>query len=245
VEEDNRASTGLVEKFGFTRDRRIRWFSLPPSLNTVDRILSDAYGHQNWWPAETPFEMMVGAILTQNTAWTNVEKALSNFETTIDARYLLDLPVEALEKRIRPSGLYRQKALRLKRLAAWYLERGNDLDQLKALDGEKLRNELLAIKGIGPETADSILLYALEKPFFVVDAYTRRLLTRLGYEFPKGYEGLRRKIEAQFTSVRPDEVGAYGDFHALIIRLAKLHCKATPICAGCPLRSVCRTGEEN
>ncbi len=245
VEEGNQASTALVEKFGFVPDRRVRWFSLPPSIETIDRLLEETFGHQNWWPADTPFEMMVGAILTQNTAWTNVEKALANLAPLIDAQQILDLPLDDLEQRIRPSGLYRQKAQRLKRLATWFQEHPGGLEALKRTAPDKLRSELLSLKGVGPETADSILLYALGMPYFVVDTYTRRFLSRLGYKLPKGYEGLRRKVEGQFDTEGRDRVDAYGDFHARIIRHGKAYCRAKPQCADCPLTRSCRYAEEN
>ncbi len=205
-------------------------------LKIVFETLLKAYGPQRWWPAQTPFEMMVGAILTQNTAWTNVEKALANFGDHLTPAFIRDTPPEELAACIRSSGYHNQKALKLKALTLWYGRHDDDIDRVRALDGELLRHELLAIKGVGGETADSILTYALDKPFFVVDAYTRRLLHRYGYNLPKTYEGLRKAIEGQL----PRELALYNEFHALIVRQAKEFCRAKPLCEGCPLGDGCQ-----
>lgn len=205
-------------------------------LADIYRLLFAAYGPQHWWPATTPYEMMVGAILTQNTAWTNVEKALTNLGERLNPEYILAAPSEELAAAIRSSGYHNQKAIRLKTLTEWYGEYGCDIEKVQLADGNVLREELLGLKGVGGETADSILLYALNKPFFVVDAYTRRILQRLGYPLPSTYDGIRKAIEDNV----PEELQLYNEFHALIVRHAKEHCRVKPLCAGCPLEERCR-----
>lgn len=198
--------------------------------------LLNTYGQRHWWPAQTPFEMMVGAILTQNTTWHNVEKAIGNFGECLTPEYIASVNQEELAQVIRPSGYYNQKAIKLKDLTQWYERYSCDVNQAMQMDGQFIRSELLAVKGVGPETADSILLYALNKPFFVVDSYTRRILTRLGYDIPNNYDGLRLNIQASL----PQDVYLYGEFHALIVEHAKRHCKKTPSCEGCPVEDICK-----
>ncbi|QDR79405.1 endonuclease III domain-containing protein [Sporomusa termitida] len=205
-------------------------------LYELYNTLLTAYGQRNWWPAETPFEMMAGAILTQNTTWTNVEKALTNLGDRLSPAFIAGVQTEELAQLIRSSGYYNQKALKLKALTQWYEKYEYNIKIAAAGDGEALRAELLAVKGIGRETADSILLYALNKPFFVVDTYTKRLLHRLGYDLPATYDGLRLQLEAHL----PQDVYLYGEFHGLIVEHAKRHCKKQPACAGCPVAGCCR-----
>ncbi|MCX7781277.1 MAG: endonuclease III domain-containing protein [Negativicutes bacterium] len=197
--------------------------------------LLKAYGPRNWWPAQTPFEMMVGAVLTQNTSWKNVEKAIANFGDRLTPAFIAEALPEEIACIIRPSGYYNQKAIKLKALTAWYQRYGCDIGKARQANGEQLRGELLAVKGIGPETADAILLYALYKPFFVVDAYTRRILHRLGYEVPQAYESVRGMFEANL----PRDVYLYNEFHALLVEHAKRHCQKQPACGRCPLEAVC------
>ncbi len=204
-------------------------------LITVYRTLFHAYGEQHWWPARTPFEMMAGAILTQNTAWGNVEHAIAAFGDNLTPAFLLSCDDATLASLIRPSGCYNQKAKRLKTLAAWYMGYGGDIHRVRAANGEQLRAELLALNGIGHETAYSMLLYAFDKPYFVVDAYTRRLFSRLGYTLPTQYDALRLLIEQAI----PQDIALYNEFHALIVTHAKHHCKAKPACTGCPLAARC------
>ena len=154
-----------------------------PTLREVYRRLLDALGPQQWWPGETPFEVMVGAVLTQNTNWSNVEKAIQNLRDAglLDPAAMAGTAPETLAELIRPSGYYRQKSGRLARMAAWLSDTaGGKVERLRKMPADGLRRQLLALSGIGPETADSILLYALDKPVFVVDAYTFRVLTRHG-----------------------------------------------------------------
>ncbi len=194
------------------------------------------FGPQHWWPGDSPFEIMVGAVLTQNTNWQNVAAAISNLkeEGLLSFVALESLPPEVLAEKIRPSGYYRLKAGRLQSLLAFI--RAEYDGELDAFLGDRLpgvREKLLAVKGIGPETADSILLYAAEKPVFVVDAYTHRILARHGLIFEEaGYHD----IQEQFTSGLPEDVPLYNEYHALLVRLGKERCrKGAPLCAGCPL----------
>ncbi len=203
----------------------------------VFRALLERYGPQHWWPGEGPFEVMVGAVLTQNTAWENVERAIARLKAAgaLDARVIAASEPRRLAEWIRPAGYFNVKARRLQAFCAWYLERGG-LEALRRQPTETLRADLLAVHGIGPETADDILLYALGRPVFVIDAYTRRLFARLGLVGEDwGYERLR----AWFEDGLPREVPLFNEYHALIVRHAKEHCRKRPRCAGCPLASRC------
>ncbi|MEA3274831.1 MAG: endonuclease III domain-containing protein [Pseudomonadota bacterium] len=206
-------------------------------MHAVFRALLAAHGPQHWWPADSPFEVMVGAILTQNTSWTNVTRALAGLRDRIslDARAILSLPTEELAKGIRPAGYFNVKAQRLQAFCRGYLESGG-FERLSRLQTPELRRWLLAIHGVGPETADDILLYAFERPVFVVDAYTRRVFTRLGLlEGGEGYEAIRHRLEA---SLGPD-TGLFNEYHALIVRHGKQTCRGRPLCDGCCLTGVC------
>ena len=201
--------------------------------------LYEAYGRQDWWPASDPFEMIVGAILTQRTAWRNVEQALRRLEGfgLLDAKALDDAPVKRVAEAIRPAGFYNAKAGKLKAFAAHLIGRhSGDLERMFAVPGDALRDELLGLHGIGEETADAILVYAARKPSFVVDAYTRRLLVRFGWIVGDEPYGALREL---FLDALPRDVGLLGEFHALIVRHGKVHCRAAPSCSGCPVRSVC------
>lgn len=180
------------------------------------------YGPQNWWPADTPFEVMAGAVLTQNTAWTNVEKAIKNLKQVncLTPERILTLDDKQLARLIRPSGYFNIKAKRLKNLCAWLPDKQGY--QIKRhWQTNKLRESILSVNGIGPETADDILLYAFERPVFVIDVYSRRLLARLGLiNGNEKYETLR----AFFEMALPADVPLYNEFHALIVRHAKEKC---------------------
>ena len=208
-------------------------------MDIYERLLGK-YGHRNWWPAETPFEVMVGAILTQNTAWGNVEKAIRNLNraNALEPGVIAALPVEKLERLIQPSGYFRQKAGRLKCFAL-YLENqyAGDLGLLFSGSLENIREELLARNGIGPETADSILLYAGHLPSFVVDAYTIRIFSRLGI-----FNGNEKYAEVRsfFMNHLPADSQLFNEYHALIVEHGKATCKKrNPLCADCPLREEC------
>jgi len=212
-------------------------------IRQVYQKLYSFYGPQNWWPAETPFEVCVGAILTQNTSWKNVERAINNLknEDVLSPEKILALPTEKLAELIKPSGFYRQKAAYLKNLCRLLVSVGG-LGNLKSLPAEEARKLLLNVKGIGRETADSILLYALEKPVFVVDAYTKRLFYRLKLLSSERtpYEQVRRKVEESFKSLPHDEkVNTFNEFHALIVKHCKELCRKSPLCKNCFLKSKC------
>jgi len=209
-------------------------------LRSIYQLLLDRYGPQHWWPAETPFEMAIGAILTQNTNWPNVEKAIANLRdaAALSSEAICFLPRLDLESLIRPSGFFRQKAERLA-LFSCYLHdhyQGN-LELMLQQPPEPLRRELLTLKGIGPETADSILLYAGGHPSFVVDAYTDRLFSRLG--LLAGGENYQ-DIQAFFMQRLPREAQLFNEFHALIVSHCKQHCRKQPRCSDCPLEKICR-----
>jgi endonuclease-3 related protein len=205
------------------------------TLQEFYEALSRAYGPQHWWPGESPTEIVIGAILTQNTNWQNVEKAIAQLRAAklLDWAALRDAPVEALAETIRPAGYYNVKARRLKNFVTWLWERyeGN-LDSLRDIPLDRLREELLSVNGIGRETADSILLYALERPTFVVDAYTARLARRhrLLDEEPD-YE----RLKALFEDHLPSDAKLFNEYHALIVAVGKRHCKSQARCEGCPL----------
>jgi len=206
----------------------------------LDALLA-AYGPQHWWPAQSPFEVMVGAVLTQNTAWINVERGLDRLRVrlggpeVLDAGPILALPEAELAECLRPVGYFNVKARRLRSFCTEYLAEGG-LAGLGRLDTQALRHRLLAIDGVGPETADDMLLYAFDRPVFVVDAYTRRLGGRLGLlDADAGYETIRHAFE---RALGPD-VPLFNEYHALIVRHAKDLCRTRPRCQGCCLRSLC------
>ena len=203
-------------------------------LEELYQRLWEAFGPQGWWPGETPFEVAVGAILTQNTNWNNVALAIRALKDhdLLEPQALHDLPEAELAQLIRPAGYYNIKARRIKNFLDFLANHfGNSLGQMAAADLSDLRPALLTIKGVGPETADSILLYALAKPTFVVDAYTFRILSRHGL-IPEAcaYEDLRQ----WFMEHLPAEVDLYQEFHALLVRLGKEWCRPQPRCANCP-----------
>ena len=206
-------------------------------LQTVYRQLLSQHGRQHWWPADTPFEVMVGAILTQNTAWTNVERAIGNLkrENLLSAELISRCPTAHLADFLRPSGYFNVKADRLKQFCTWYVEMGG-YERLKFHSTRGLRHRLLAVKGIGPETADDMLLYAFERAVFVVDAYTRRLFSRLGWiKGDEPYETLRLGFERALGR----NVKQYNEFHALSVKHAKDICQTRPRCSGCSLNAWC------
>ena len=204
-------------------------------LYDIYNMLYISYGMQYWWPADSVFEMMVGAILTQNTSWSNVERALNNFGSNLTPDYIINCQMEELCAIIRPSGFFNQKAPRLKSLAQWFKKYNYDIEQIKSENHEKIRNELLQINGVGYETADSIMLYAFDKPYLVIDAYTIRIFTRLGFDLPKDYESIRNYFENRL----PYRNALFNEFHALVVKHAKLFCKTKPACEECSLKGVC------
>jgi len=214
-----------------------------PALRAVYRQLYGCYGDQHWWPGDSRFEIMVGAVLTQNAAWTNVERAIDNLKRAhaLDAATIMAVSSRRLARWLRPSGYFNVKAKRLRNLCRWLLEQGG-IRALARLDTRELRDGLLSVNGVGPETADDIVLYAFGRPVFVIDAYTRRLFARLGMiGGSEGYETLRHWFEA---SLGPD-AALYNEYHALIVHHAKHVCKSRPACAACVLRRRCGHGKAN
>ncbi len=209
---------------------------------TLNRVLPDIYhklferfGPQHWWPAQEPFEVIVGAILTQSTAWTNVEKAIANLKAAgkLSPGALRRLPEAELAALIHPCGYYNIKARKLKTFVDWFGERYNDnLEKLFSGDIVSVRRELLGVNGIGEETADSILLYAGNKPVFVIDAYTRRIIERLGLAPQNNSYAAYQSL---FMSNLLTDVKLFNEFHALLVRLGKEHCRKRPLCDGCCL----------
>jgi len=205
-------------------------------LRLVYRALFRHFGPQHWWPGRTRLEMCVGAILTQNTAWINVKHAIRNLRKAraLNLAALHAVPLAQLAAWIRPAGYFNVKARRLRAFTTLVAERfGGKLEKLLALPTVQLRATLLEVKGIGPETADSIVLYAAERPVFVVDAYTRRFLQRhdwIGAKAP--YD----EIAALFAARLPCAVALFNEYHALIVALGKLFCRPRPLCKKCPLR---------
>jgi endonuclease-3 related protein len=206
----------------------------------VHRRLLKAFGPQGWWPMQNGFsppewEVCVGAILTQNTSWKNVEKALTELKEAgiITPQKTMKVRNHNLKNFIRSSGYYTQKTRRLKALAEFVSQFEGEKSFLKGVD----RKDLMLIHGIGPETADSIMLYAAGKKFFVVDAYTRRIFSRMGMVPEKwDYE----KVRLFFEKGLPKDAGVYKEFHGLIVRLAKQNCRKAPLCGSCPLLDVCK-----
>ncbi len=206
-------------------------------LSIYDRLYSH-FGPQHWWPGETPFEVAVGAILTQNTNWGNVEKAILNLkkEGKLNAPALYKLPQEKLSLLIRPAGYFNIKAKRLKHFVSFLMEYyGGRISNMRREDTETIRGRLLGVNGIGPETADSIILYALEKPVFVIDAYTKRILSRHNImDHDKIYDSFQRL----FHSTLRRDVHLFNEYHALFVMAAKEYCRTKPLCSMCPLQGV-------
>jgi endonuclease-3 related protein len=207
-------------------------------LMAVYKLLFKVLGPQHWWPGDTPFEISVGAILTQNTNWGNVEKAIKNLKVArvLNAKKIHDMPANSLAALIRPAGYFNIKAKRLKAFISFLMDNYHgSMATMKRQDGHMLREKLLEVNGIGPETADSILLYALGKPIFVIDAYTRRVLSRHKImEHDKSYEEFQ---ELFHLSLRKDPK-LFNEYHALFVALGKSYCKPRPLCERCPLNSL-------
>ncbi len=217
--------------------------SLKDKLLLIYHLLYKSYGKQNWWPVDKDYhrkmgtdpreEIVIGAILTQNTAWKNVEKALENLKNAqaLSFEGILNMPIEKLQELIRPAGYFRLKAKRLKEVVGAL----TPVDKVKTIG----REELLSINGVGRETADVILLYAGERPFFVIDAYTRRIVNRV-LSVDGSYEDLRGFFETNL----PKDVELYKEFHALLDEHAKRFCRKVPVCEGCPLTELCEYSQK-
>lgn len=211
-------------------------------IKSVYQTLHKAYGTQQWWPADSRFEIMVGAVLTQNTAWRNVELAIDNLKqaSALSAEAILESSHEQLAAWIKPSGYFNIKAKRLRNFCQWYIEQGG-YDALKHLGTNSLRQRLLTVNGIGPETADDIILYAFSRKVFVIDAYTRRIFSRLGIsDADTDYERLREIFEKALSK---EQVKLFNEYHALIVMHGKDVCRVKPRCDECCLAKSCkRTG---
>jgi endonuclease-3 related protein len=218
------------------------------------KILQNEFKELNWWPVDLKyhkkrqtdprFEIIVGAILTQNTAWSNVEKALTNLklDNIIDLEGIIKTDVKKLEEIIRPSGFFKQKAQRLKVVADHFrVNYDNNLDNFFNKNFNHIREELLSINGIGPETADSILLYAGKKPIFVVDAYTKRISKRIPLNAGNSYDEIQNYFQKNLSNnfSKEELPKVYGELHAAIVMLAKNYCKKKPDCSNCPLKKQC------
>jgi len=234
----------VAKKSGETGKKKVGRGASLSFLAVYEHLLA-CYGAQHWWPGDTPFEIMVGAVLTQNTAWTNVEKAIANLKDmrALEATAIVAAEHSRLAHWLTPSGYFNVKAQRLKNFCAWYLEQGG-YGRLKTWPTSRLRAGLLAVNGVGPETADDILLYAFARPVFVIDAYTRRIFSRLGLVDPGlSYEAMRRLFEEALGS----ESGArkqaltrlYNEYHALIVVHGKEVCRKRPRCELCCLAKEC------
>ncbi|GHV47727.1 endonuclease [Clostridia bacterium] len=211
-------------------------------VSQIYETLLARYGDLHWWPSRTlsaglrSYEIIVGAVLTQNTMWSNVEKAIANFGDNLNPQYVVDTDVADLIEIIRPAGFFNQKAVYLKAVTAWYSKYHYDVPTVQKEPLAKVRAELLATTGVGQETADSILLYGFGFPTFVIDAYTKRLCERYSLEVGNNYY----EIKACFESNLPQSVDVYNNFHALIVVNAKEHCRKKPLCNGCPLETMCK-----
>lgn len=216
------------------KDRKKR--EVRKKLMPIYDRLYNHFGCQHWWPGETQLEICVGAILTQNTAWSNVEKAISNLkkENCLNLIQLKKIKIKKLAKLIKPSGYFNIKAARLKSFIDYFTNHHKgSFNHLFAGRLQDIRNSLLSVKGIGPETADSILLYAGEIPIFVIDAYTKRIFYRLGLiSKDADYD----KVQSFFMSNLPRKAELFNEYHALIVMLGKHYCKPKPNCGLCPLR---------
>ncbi|MGB0723638.1 MAG: endonuclease III domain-containing protein [Gammaproteobacteria bacterium] len=217
---------------------------MPKPVSLPSRRLHDIHarllahrGARHWWPADTPFEIMVGAILTQNTAWRNVERAIANLKAAdaLSPEAILAAPPETLADWLRPSGYFNVKARRLRNYCQWYQDNGG-FQGLKTWKTAPLRAAVLSVNGVGPETADDIVLYAFDRPVFVIDTYTRRIFSRLGLiKGDEPYETLRAAFE---QSLGPD-APLFNEYHAQIVGLGNQTCRPKPLCGKCPLSGLC------
>ncbi|HDZ61547.1 MAG TPA: endonuclease III domain-containing protein [Nitrospirae bacterium] len=207
-------------------------------LKEIYRLLYDEFGPQHWWPGDTPFEVAIGAILTQNTNWGNVEKAINNLKShkALNATALHRLNSKQIAFLIKPTGYFNVKAKRIGSFLdfLWGRYRGS-MKKMEAEDMLSLRPKLLDVHGIGPETADSILLYALEKPVFVIDAYTKRVLQRHNIVSEKA---IYHEMQEMFHKNLPTDIKLFNEYHALFVKLGKDFCKTKPKCEGCPLEQL-------
>jgi endonuclease-3 related protein len=217
------------------------------SPTALYKTLNAHYGDLNWWPGGSPFEIIVGAVLTQNCAWHNVEKAIANFGDNLTPEFVLSSDEKKLGEIIRPAGFFTRKTLYLKAVTEWFSRYDFDVHEIAKKDVGELRTELLSVMGIGRETADSILLYTANLPTFVIDAYTKRLCTRLPMSgnseskmpLPISVINDYEKLRSFFMKNLPEDVYLYNNFHAAIVNLCKDFCRKKPLCEGCPLSGFC------
>jgi len=222
---------------------------------TLYKMLLKEFGSLNWWPmdqkyhkkfnSDPRFEVIIGAILTQNTAWSNVEKALENLKSKkmLEIKKISEINIKTLQKMVKPSGFFKQKAKRLKNLALYLQNNYNgNLDNFFNRDLSDVRKELLSLNGIGPETADSILLYAGNLPIFVVDAYTKRICKRIPIDVNISYEEIQGYFQTKLSKTykKSELTKIYNELHALIVILAKTYCKNKPNCINCPIKKYCK-----
>ncbi|WP_261817858.1 endonuclease III domain-containing protein [Vibrio gallicus] len=205
------------------------------TIIAVFEQLESHYGYLVWWPSQDPFEIMLGSILVQNTNWNNAQKALDNLKPDLKADTILQMDVTDLAQKIRPSGYYNQKALKIKALTQWYANYHFDIQLVREQHFDVLRKQLLAIKGVGGETADVILTYAIGKPSFVIDAYARRIFSRYGMPVPKSYEELRALMQQAI----PADTTTYAYYHGLMVEHGQTFCRKKPLCGDCPLSRTC------
>ncbi len=210
-----------------------------PSINKIYKALFKNYGEQYWWPGDSEFEISIGAILTQNVSWRNVEIAISNLKekNLLSPESLYSIKAENIAPLIRPTGYYNQKAKKIKNFLEWFKLYNFSFGRLKKIELASLRDELLSVNGIGPETADSILLYALSKKIFVIDAYTKRIFKRVGILTDNETYPVVQEI---FHSGFKGEIQEYNEYHALIVKHGKDVCKKNPVCNGCCIANYCR-----
>ncbi len=208
----------------------------------IYRVLRSHYGHQHWWPGDTPFEIILGAILTQSCSWSNVEKAIMNIKhvRALSPKTLIAMPLSRLASLVRPSGYFNQKAKKIRAFLSFFsAQYGSSIARMKKKRLAPLREELLSIWGVGKETADSILCYALSKPALVIDAYTRRLFHRLGHT---AEDASYDELQDYLTARLPRSTALYNDFHAQVVIHCKDVCRTKPKCDRCTLSKICRWG---
>lgn len=211
---------------------------MPEELALMYKKLYASFGPQHWWPGKTPFEVAVGAILTQNTNWSNVEKAIANLKSdkALNPKALHDMSHARLASLIRPAGYFNIKAKRLKNFISFLINKYHgSMSRMAKEDLGAIRTKLLSVNGIGPETADSIILYALQKPVFVVDAYTKRVLSRHNI---LAHDASYDTFQGFFHSKLRKDISLFNEYHALFVRLAKENCRTKPLCEGCPLEGM-------
>lgn len=205
-------------------------------IRKVFNDLESYYGYFVWWPSDDAYQIMLGAILVQNTNWNNAQKAIDNLGERLNPEVISAMDLDELAPLIRPSGYYNQKAIKIKALTAWYAQYRFDIALVREQQFDKLRSELLAIKGVGGETADVILTYAIGKASFVIDAYARRIFSRFGLTVPKSYESFRDMMQQTIAS----DTKTYAYYHGLMVEHGQRFCKKRPICEECPLFFECK-----